>query len=162
VSVEQQDLPPFMVVLKLTEGYVLQYGGGYTVALTSPADLSTRVKDVAEQSEVGFQSAVTPPMDPRTGVPISTPPSPELIEATAVPAAVPQTMPKGVVPTQNLEMEWANVRRMIAWMAVGFNENGLAFGRKEFDAALPMFAPHVDPKEAEYELSEFLAELHED
>lgn len=162
MSVDQpQQAAPFMLVFKLTEGYVLDYGS-YTVALTNPADLAKRVQDVAEQSEMGFQASIAPPLDPRTGQPSATPPTPELMEATAVPAAAPNGRTPGVVPTTSLDGEWTNVRQMIAFMAAGFDTNGKSFTRAEWDAALPMFAPHVDPKEAEFELSEFLSSLHED
>jgi hypothetical protein len=151
---EPQPAPPFMLVFKLTEGYVLDYGS-YTVALTNPVDLAKRVQAVAEQSEVGFQmQGQVPPKDLRPGLDYPAPgPTPELIEATAVPT---------VVPTATLEGEWENVRKMMAFMAAGFDATGRMFTRSDWDGALPIFAPHVDPKEAEYELSEFLGSLHDD
>jgi hypothetical protein len=150
---EPQPAPPFMLVFKLTEGYVLDYGS-YTVALTNPVDLAKRVQAVAEQSEVGFQGAV-PVASPAINMPVvqAVPPTPELIEATAVPT---------VVPTATLEGEWENVRKMMAFMAAGFDATGRVFTRSDWDHALPIFAPHVDPKEAEFELSEFLGSLHDD
>lgn len=156
---EQRPAPPFMLIFKLTEGYVLDYGS-YTVALTNPADLAKRVQSVAEQSEVGFQAPTTSvQLSDMSGAPVG--PTPELIAATAVPSAT-KAAPGGVVPTNQLEGEWGNVRQLIAFMAAGFDSNGKAFTRKNWDDALPMFAPHVDPKEAEFELSEFLGEMHGD
>jgi hypothetical protein len=161
---EQQAPPPFMVVFKLNEGYVLDYGA-YTVALTSPADLAKRVQSVAEQSEVGFRDPDPVQVSsPHPGPsPLAAPPSPELREATAVPSALERVGDQdGVVPTIQLETEWENVRKMIAFMAAGFDSSGKAFTRKEWDYGVAQFAPHVDPKEAEFELSEFLGSLHDD
>jgi hypothetical protein len=154
LAVQSADLSlpdAFLMIAKLNEGYVLQYGGGYTVAVTNPSDLAKRVQEVAERSEVGFQPTVSGavPTPQR-----SNPPTPELIQATAVPSA------DRVVPTTTLEQEHANVRKMIAFMAAGFDENGKVFTRKDWDAALPIFAPHVNQAEAEFELSEFLSEMH--
>lgn len=156
---EPQQAAPLLLVYKLTEGYVLDYGA-YTVALTSPVDLAKRVQEVAEQSEVGFQShepelVPTPQKMPGQSL------TPELIEATAVPTVSSPRLP-GVVPTNQLEGEWGNVRKMIAFFAGGYDTNGHVFGRKEWDAALSHFAPHVDPKEAEFALGEFLESMHPD
>jgi hypothetical protein len=157
-SAELQQPDAFLVVAKLNEGYVLQYGGDYTVAVTNPSDLAKRVQEVAERSEVGFQVPMSeqfPPTHLRPNIDYPAPgPTPELMQATAVPSA------DQVVPTVTLEQEWSNVRKMIAWTFAGFDEQGRAFTRKDWDAALPIFAPHVDPKEADFELSEFLSEMH--
>lgn len=139
---------PDIAIYRLSEGFILD-AQGYTVALTNAADLAARVEDIAGKGEVGLSVAEPAP------APTPQPVTPELREATNVPSALAPT-------TASLETQWNNVRQLIAFMAAGFDTNGKAFGRREFDAALPMFAPNVDPKEAEFELSEFLAGLHDD
>lgn len=138
-------------IVRLNEGFVMDYQG-YTTAHTNADDLAERVRQVASTTDTGLQGAV-PDAEPRGEVV-----TPELREATAVPSAASL----GVVPTASLETEWANARKLIAFMAAGFDTQGKMFTRKDFDAALPVFAPHINPKEVEYELSEFLAGLHED
>lgn len=162
-NTQQQGEMPFMVVLKLHEGYVLNISG-YAVAITRAEELARRVGEVAAQSEVGFQS---PQPQPETDISDTIqvkqgPPSPPPMDVQETASVLQAASQDTVVPTASLEAEWANVRQMIAFMAAGADTNGKAFTRKEWDAALPMFAPHVDPKEAEFELSEFLADLHEE
>lgn len=157
---QDQGIPPFIVIVKLHEGYVLNIQG-YTIAVTNAADLGQRVAEVAAQSEVGFHEPQTDISDTVVqvqGPPVQTPPPMDVQET----AHALQPVSDGVVPTTALETEWRNVRQMIAFMAAGFDSKGRAFLRKDWDNALPIFAPHVDPKEAEFELSEFLSELHDD
>jgi hypothetical protein len=157
---------PFMVILKLHEGYVLNVQG-YGIAITNADDLAKRVGEVAAQSEAGFQSAqpavaerdISDSVFAVPGPPPGAEPRPIDVVETA---AALQPQADGVVPTASLESEWQNIRRMMAFMVAGFDTNGKAFTRKEWDAALPIFAPHVDPKEAEFALSEFLSEMDGD
>jgi hypothetical protein len=160
-NTQQQGEMPFMVVVKLHEGYVLNVQG-YAIAITRAEELARRVGEVAAQSEVGFQSAA-PETDISDTIQVKQgPPSPPPMDVQATAQTLQAASQDTVVPTASLEAEWANVRQMIAFMAAGADTNGKAFTRKEWDAALPIFAPHVDPKEAEFELSEFLADLHEE
>lgn len=157
--VEQQDNQPFMIVVKLHEGYVLNVQG-YAIAITNAADLAARVGEVAAQSEGGFQ---TPPVETDITATVTQvqgpPPAPSPSEVASVFAPPPQ---QDVASQTDLDMEWTNVKQMMAFLAAGFDPTGKVFTRREWDAALPMFAPHVDPKEAEFALSEFLSELHDD
>jgi hypothetical protein len=163
VNEQQQAELPFMVVAKLNEGYVLSVQG-YGIAITNAEDLARRVGEIAASTEVGFQSPQPQPehdISDTIQVQQGPPPPPQMdVQATA--QTLQAASQDAVVPTANLEAEWANVRQMIAFMAAGADTNGKAFTRKEWDAALPIFAPHVDPKEAEFELSEFLSEMHDD
>jgi hypothetical protein len=168
MTAEQQQAQPTMMVFRLSEGFVLDYGG-YTVALTNADDLGERVRTVAKEmtGEVGFKPPEAETSQPAPQVVRHSAPEPpptNLKEATAIPTGLEMVRDQdaGVVPTAQLETEWANARRMIAYMAAGFDNNGKEFNRKMFDAALPMFAPHLDPKEVEFELGEFLASLHEE
>lgn len=144
---------PDITIVKLNEGFVLWYGGGYSVALTTADDLAKRVHEVALKLE-GNISEAQPVTPSRTSAPVDVGVSPDLRERTAVAAVSSQGM--------SLSQEWENVEKLMAFFAAGFDTNGKVFTRKEWDAALPVFAPHVDPQEAEARLGEFLAELHDD
>lgn len=146
---------PDMAIFRLTEGYVLVHGDT-TVALTSADDLAERVREVARGAEwkeaepehVPAHLVVTPtPHEP-------SPPVPPLPVPAQVTAPPPTTL--------SLEQQWANARMLIAFFAAGFDANGKAFTRKEWDAAVPMFAPDLDPKQVEWELGEFMAEMRDD
>lgn len=148
MSVENR---PDIAIVRLNEGFVMDYLG-YTTAHTNADDLAERVRAVAAQGELGLSVP-----EPAPG-PTPQPVTPELREATAVPSATQ------VGPAQGLtrEQEWENARKLIAFMAAGFDTNGKAFLRTDFDKALPLFAPNLDPKEVEFELGEFLASLHDE
>lgn len=154
VTVAEQENAPDLSIFKLTEGFVLWYGGGISVALTSAEELSKRVLEVAKQLEGTIEPIPDPPHPPTMA---SVAPSKALRESTAIPTTA---IGPGVGMT--LEQEWANVEKLIAFFVAGFDSNGKLFTRREWDAAIPMFAPHVDPQEAEARLGEFLAELHDD
>jgi hypothetical protein len=148
MSVENR---PDIAIVRLNEGFVMDYLG-YTTAHTNADVLAERVRSVASQGEPGL--GVPEPTPGATPQPVT----PELREATAVPSASTIAPATGLA----LDAQWENVRKLIAFMAAGFDTNGKVFTRADFDKALPLFAPHVDPKEAEFELGEFLASLHED
>lgn len=148
---------PDIAVFRLTEGFVLTYGQGYSVALTSADDLAERVRQVA--SGVGFSEPVVAP-GPVAQVVEPAPSEPNL-PAPPSPPALP-AMPRPAVPSLSLEQQWNNARQLFAFFAAGFYPNGKAFTRAEFDAAMPVVAPNLDFKEVEYELGEFLAGLHDE
>ncbi len=156
---------PDIVVYKLTEGFVMTYGGGYSVALSTSEQLAARVLEVGAKMEGrGFEvpkekSATATTVQFNTGEaptpapPKNAPPNAPLKEATNIPT-----------PATNLsiEQQWENVQKLMAFFAAGFDSNGNMFTREMWDEALPIFAPQVDPKEAEALLGEYLAELHDD
>jgi hypothetical protein len=144
-----EQMRPDIAIVRLNEGFVMDHLG-YTTAHTNADDLAERVRQVAAQGDAGL--AVPEP----TPTPTQQAVTPELREATAVPAAV--------APATNLSeaVQWDNARKLIAFMAAGFDANGKMFTRADFDKALPMFAPTIDHKAVEFELGEFLAGLHDD
>lgn len=155
---------PLIAVFQLNEGFILDHRG-YAIAVTSAEDLARRVGEIAGAATSVFQApatveeAVAQHLDrepQHSSVPSS------VASPQEVAAALAPTSQDAVVPTAALETEWANARKMMAWMVAGFDGSGKAFTRKEFDAALPMFAPHLSPSEVEFEFGEFLSELQED
>lgn len=151
---------PDIAVFRLTEGFVLTYGGGHSVALTNADDLAERVRVVA--SEVGFE-VPTPEYGPTSQVvePALSEPELPITREQIRQALTPPAMPRPQ-PNLSLEQQWNNARQLFAFFAAGFYPNGRAFTRTEYDAALPVVAPNLDPKEVEFELGEFLASLHDD
>jgi hypothetical protein len=159
MSAETESRPDIAIV-RLNEGFVMDYLG-YTTAHTNADDLAERVRQVASQGEVGLREPAATPPPPQqvvTPAPHEPVPSPDLRAATAVPSAAT------LAPATNLSLaqQWANIGKLNAFMAAGFDTQGKMFTREMWDKALPMFAPNVDPKEAEFQLGEFLGSLHDD
>lgn len=152
---------PDIAIVRLNEGFVMDYLG-YTTAHTNADDLAERVRQVASKGEAGFQPGNDVAGSGLNGDAQVAGAAQLSEERRAVAQVVAPASAVAPATGQTLTQQWENVQKLIAFFAAGFDTNGKAFGRAEWDAALPMFAPHVDPKEAEAALGEFLAELHDD
>lgn len=163
MTVPNDQAMPLIAVFQLNEGFILDHRG-YAIAVTSPEDLAARVGRIAADSTSVFQEPQT--VEEAVATELNREPLPHSSVAShASPeevAAALRPVSQDVVPTAELETEWNNARQMMTWMAAGFDGKGRTFTRKEFDAALPLFAPHLNPAEVEFEFGEFLSELHED